>query len=171
MDNVGGSKLNNVLKAKEDLLKSPEELESEKKHIIAQRVGKLDLNSLSEGDLRVQAEVFQETLLKCFETIYLLGEKLKRQNYDSVELTKRAIQLEKSKSKNRTSNTVPTGMGGSIFAFVENNHPNAGTKISLFSRFERVMDRRTLAERRDIFEHPVEKEVKHEHVEIKKYDD
>lgn len=54
MDNVGGSKLNNVLKAKEDLLKSPEELESEKKHVIAQRVGKLDLNSLSEGDLRVQ---------------------------------------------------------------------------------------------------------------------
>ncbi len=31
-----------------------------------------------------------------------------------MELTKRAIQLEKSKSKTRTSNTVPTGMGGSM---------------------------------------------------------
>jgi len=30
----------------------------------------------------------------------------------------------------------------------------AGTKISLFSPFERVMDRRSLAERRDIYEHP-----------------
>ena len=54
MDNIGGSKLNNVLKAKEDLLKSPEELESEKRHVISQRVGKLDINGLSESDLRAQ---------------------------------------------------------------------------------------------------------------------
>ncbi len=54
MDNIGGSKLNNVLKAKEDLLKSPEELESEKKHAISQRVGKLNINGLNESDLRAQ---------------------------------------------------------------------------------------------------------------------
>ena len=54
MSEIGGSKLNNVLKAKEDLLKSPEELESEKKHIVAQRVGKLDLNGLSKEDLIAQ---------------------------------------------------------------------------------------------------------------------
>lgn len=54
MDNVGGSKLNNVLKAKEDLLKSPEELESEKKHVIASRVPKLDIDSLNQADLVAQ---------------------------------------------------------------------------------------------------------------------
>lgn len=54
MDSVGGSKLNNVLKAKEDLLKTPEELESEKRHVISERVGKLGLNGLSEADLRAQ---------------------------------------------------------------------------------------------------------------------
>jgi hypothetical protein len=54
MDNIGGSKLNNVLKAKEDLLKTPEELESEKKQVIASRMPKLDLNRLSEADLRAQ---------------------------------------------------------------------------------------------------------------------
>jgi len=151
---IGGSKLNNVLKAKEDLLKSPEELASEKKHTIAGRVPRLDIDGLNKDDLIAQCEVFHEQVLKTFEMVYLLGEKFKRQNYDSVELTKRAIQLEKSKSKNRSSNTVPTGMGGSIFAFVEQNHPNAGTKISLFSRFERVKDRRTLAERRDLFNNP-----------------
>lgn len=61
MDNVGGSKLNNVLKAKEDLLKTPEELESEKRHIVSERVGKLGLNGLSEADLRAQVNplVFQ----------------------------------------------------------------------------------------------------------------
>jgi len=45
--------------------------------------------------------------MKCFEMVYLLNEKYK-------QLTKRAIQLEKSKSKNRTSNTVATGLGGSM---------------------------------------------------------
>ena len=54
MSEIGGSKLNNVLKAKEDLLKSPEELESEKRHIVAQRVGKLSLNGLSQADLIAQ---------------------------------------------------------------------------------------------------------------------
>ena len=54
MDNVGGSKLNNVLKAKEDLLKSPEELESDKKHAISARVPKLDIDSLNQQDLVAQ---------------------------------------------------------------------------------------------------------------------
>jgi hypothetical protein len=51
---IGGSKLNNVLKAKEDLLKSPEELEAEKRHTIKTRVGKLDLNGLNQSDLVAQ---------------------------------------------------------------------------------------------------------------------
>ncbi len=106
MDNIGGSKLNNVLKAKEDLLKSPEELESEKRHTISQRVGKLDIN-MSENDLRAQVlknlylnltqktkikftyikcEVYYEALLKTFEMVYLLGEKFKRQQYDVKDL-------------------------------------------------------------------------------------
>jgi hypothetical protein len=55
---IGGSKLNNVLKAKEDLLKSPEELESEKRHIVANRVGKLDLNGLNQSDLVAQVYLF-----------------------------------------------------------------------------------------------------------------
>jgi len=66
MDNIGGSKLNNVLKAKEDLLKSPEELESEKKHAISQRVGKLNINGLNESDLRAQVlknKIFNQSFL------------------------------------------------------------------------------------------------------------
>jgi len=33
------------------------------------------------------------------------------------------------------------------------------------------LDRRSLAERRDVFEHPVEKQIKHEVAVVKKYDD
>ncbi len=54
MDNIGGSKLNNVLKAKEDLLKSPEELAVEKSTAIQNRVPKLALDGLSKADLQAQ---------------------------------------------------------------------------------------------------------------------
>ncbi len=40
------------------------------------------------------------------------------------------------------------------FPFIAENYTNAGAKISLFSRYERVTDRRTLAQRRDLFENP-----------------
>ena len=51
---VGGSKLNNVLKAKEDLLKTPEQLEQDKCEIIKGRLHKLELNGLSKADLIAQ---------------------------------------------------------------------------------------------------------------------
>jgi hypothetical protein len=51
---IGGSRLTNVLKAKEDLLKSPEQLESEKLDTIKNRTPKLDLNGLSKEDLQAQ---------------------------------------------------------------------------------------------------------------------
>ncbi len=54
MAEIGGSKLNNVLKAKEDLLKTPEQLEKDKRDIIASRLLKLDLNGLSKEDLIAQ---------------------------------------------------------------------------------------------------------------------
>ena len=63
VDNVGGSKLNNVLKAKEDLLKTPEELESEKQHAIKSRLPKLDLQGLSEADLKAQVKCSQKNLI------------------------------------------------------------------------------------------------------------
>ena len=43
--------MSNVLKANEDLLKTPEQLEEEKRHAIGQRVPRLDLNGKSKEDL------------------------------------------------------------------------------------------------------------------------
>lgn len=48
---AGGSKLSNVLKAKEDMQKSPEQLEKEKREIIASRLVRLDLNGKNKDDL------------------------------------------------------------------------------------------------------------------------
>lgn len=53
---IGGSKMNNVMKAKEDLLKSPEELANEKGNIIKSRLPKLDIEGLNKADLTAQVK-------------------------------------------------------------------------------------------------------------------
>jgi hypothetical protein len=52
-----GSAFSNVLKAKEDLQKSPEQLEQEKRSVIAQRVPALHLDGKTKQDL-VEKVVF-----------------------------------------------------------------------------------------------------------------
>lgn len=48
---ASGSAFSNVLKAKEDLQKSPEQLEQEKRSILAQRVPQLQLDGKTKEDL------------------------------------------------------------------------------------------------------------------------
>ena len=47
----GGSKLGNILKMKEDMLKSPEQLEQEKQEVIKSRLYKLDLDRKTKNGL------------------------------------------------------------------------------------------------------------------------
>ncbi len=46
-----GSAFSNVLKAKEDLQKSPEQLEQEKRSVLSQRVPQLQLDGKTKEDL------------------------------------------------------------------------------------------------------------------------
>jgi hypothetical protein len=48
---ASGSAFSNVLKAKEDLQKSPEQLEQEKRSILAQRIPQLQLDGKTKDDL------------------------------------------------------------------------------------------------------------------------
>ncbi len=79
---AGGSKLSNVLKAKEDMQKSPEQLEREKREIIASRLIKLDLDRKNKDDLIKEARKFYDTLVNLHSQIYDLTEKHDRQRYD-----------------------------------------------------------------------------------------
>jgi len=157
---LGGSKMVNIIKAKEDMNKSPEQLDSEKQDIIKSRLVRLKLDGETKDKLERQAKNFHELLGDLYDIIYDLNEKNDRQKYDMMELTKRAIQVEKGKSKTRKSNIVHTGLGGSIFPWLTDVSPNAPGKISLFSRYERVIDRRSFANRREIWEYDQEKERK-----------
>lgn len=145
------SKLSNILKAKEDMSKSPEQLEAEKKQIINQRLVPLDLNGKTKNGLAEVAQQFHEVLVKLYSSIYEMTEKQERQKYDMMELSERARQIEKGKAKTRKSNIVHTGLGGSVFTKTAENFPQAPGKISLFSRYERVTDRRSFSDRRTVF--------------------
>jgi hypothetical protein len=149
---AGGSKLSNVLKAKEDMQKSPEQLEREKREIISSRLISLDLNGKTKDDLVAEAERFYQVLINLHSQIYDLNEKHERQKYDMMELAERARQIEKGKAKTRKSNIVHTGLGGSVFSSINDKFPQAPQKISLFSRYERVTDRRTFKDRREVWE-------------------
>ena len=58
-----GSAFSNVLKAKEDLQKSPEQLEQEKRSVIAQRVPALQLDGKTKEDLIEKVASEQRWLL------------------------------------------------------------------------------------------------------------
>lgn len=51
MSELGGSKLTNIIKAKEDMNKSPEQLDIEKREIIKSRLVKLRLDGESQEKL------------------------------------------------------------------------------------------------------------------------
>ena len=48
---AGGSKMSNVLKASEDLLKTPEQLEEDKRHILSNRIPKMSLDGKGKDAL------------------------------------------------------------------------------------------------------------------------
>jgi hypothetical protein len=81
---LGGSRMSNVLKAKEDLLKSSEQLENEKREIIASRMVKLNLEGKRKDDLMKEAEDFYQILVNIHTQIYDLSEKHERQRYDVI---------------------------------------------------------------------------------------
>jgi len=155
---VGGSRMANVLKATEDLLKTPEQIADEKKAKLAERIPKLNVDGKSKNDLVDTVSAWFAQLTSTTFYIYDLGERQQRQKYDIAELAERGRQLERTKNKNK-SKSEPTGLGGPVFTKLAEFFPQAPAKISLYSRFERVIDRRSLAERREMFNHKLGEEV------------
>jgi hypothetical protein len=102
---MSDGKLSNVLKAKEDLLKSPEQLEQEKQEILKSRLVRLELDRADKNDLIEQvctcftyysllilinifsyfkAQKFYEILVNLHSQIYDMTEKQDKQKYEVV---------------------------------------------------------------------------------------
>lgn len=63
VSSAGGSKLSNILKAKADMLKSPEQLEDEKRDIISTRLVELRLDGRNKDDLIRQVKLIKKNYL------------------------------------------------------------------------------------------------------------
>merc|ERR1712112_560856 len=123
---VLGSKLSNILRYKEDSQKSKEQMDIEKQNIILSRIVPFGIEGLDYDGL------------------------CERQNYDMMELAERARQM--NREKRRKTPTGHTGLGGSVSTWIAEKYKEAPPKMSLFSKYERQKDRRTMTERRLIFE-------------------
>ncbi len=88
-----GSAFSNVLKAKEDLQKSPEQLEQEKRSVISQRIPALQIDGKSKEELAEKAKQLHNLLHQLHGAIYELSERFERQKYDVCNRRKCFFEL------------------------------------------------------------------------------
>merc|ERR1719427_444156 len=147
---VLGSKLSNILRYKEDSQKSKEQLDIEKQNIILSRIVPFGIEGLDYNGLCERAKALHQVIWNLEANCYDYQQKFERQNYDMMELAERARQM--NREKRRKTPTGHTGLGGSVFTWIAEKYKEAPPKMSLFSKYERQKDRRTMTERRLIFE-------------------
>lgn len=131
----------------EELQKSKEQLEEEKRAILAQRIQALALDGLKSDGLIQKAKELHEKLHKLMGEQYDQEQKFKRQQYDMIELSERARQM--NKGKNRSSMGVKVDES---FDRLADKFINAPPKIQLCSKYERHTDNRSYSERMTLFE-------------------
>jgi len=146
---VLGSKLSNILRYKEDSQKSKEQLDIEKQNIILSRIVPFGIEGLDYNGLVERAKFLHQTIWNLEANCYDYQQKFERQNYDMMELAERARQMNRGRRKAPTGHT---GLGGSVYSWIAERYKESPGKLSLFSKYERQKDRRTMTERRLIFE-------------------
>merc|ERR1719290_178864 len=146
---VLGSKLSNILRYKEDSQKSKEQLDIEKQNIILSRIIPFGIEGLDYNALVERAKALHQAIWNLEANCYDYQQKFERQNYDMMELAERARQMNRGRRKTPTGHT---GLGGSVYSWIAEKYKESPPKRSLFSKYERQKDRRTLVERRLIFE-------------------
>ncbi|GAB1598329.1 troponin T, skeletal muscle-like isoform X24 [Argonauta hians] len=141
--------------SKEDMQKSKEQLEEEKRAILAQRIQPLNIDGLNAEKLREKAKEMHDHLRKLASDKFDCEENYKRQQKDLIELAERARQLSKGKGK-KTSGEVQRV--DDSFDSLADKYAGCPPKILLHSKYERLTDHRSYVERKDLYE-KVSKEV------------
>ncbi|CAH8631397.1 unnamed protein product [Dicrocoelium dendriticum] len=127
---------------KEEVTKSKEQLEAERKAIIEQRVPPLNISGMTVEQLKAKAKELHDLLFRIEGENYDLGQRFKRQSYDMQELAERARQMNK---------------GGKARAIPNELDPRAAKfsgippMVVMYSQYERVKDPRSFTERRVVF--------------------
>ncbi|EUB63044.1 Troponin T [Echinococcus granulosus] len=122
----------------EEVQKSKEQLEAERKAILEQRIQPLQIDGLNGEQLRAKAKELNDIILRLEGDKYDLEQRFSRQSYDaSFQLDKRGTKVQ----------NTPDPLAAKISGLPP--------KISMYSEYERVKDHRSFSERQGVFSGPL----------------
>jgi len=136
------AKMGNVVRAKEDMSKSKEQLEEEKRAILKQRIEPLSVEGLNIEQLIGKAKEIHQKIYNLESEKYDLEERFKRQQYDMMELAERARQMNKGKKK---------GAHQTEHDKLAEKYSGIPPKVPLVSKYEKNLDRRSFADKLKMF--------------------
>jgi len=134
--------------SKEDMQKSKEQLEEEKKAILAQRIVPLEISGMDIEKLKEKAKELHDHLRKLAGDRFDHEENYKRQQKDLIDLAERARQMSKGKGKKTGSDIQRVDES---FDKLADKYAGCPPKILLHSKYERLTDHRNYDERRDLY--------------------
>ncbi|TGZ58508.1 hypothetical protein CRM22_009605 [Opisthorchis felineus] len=127
---------------KEEVTKSKEQLEAERRSIIDQRVPPLNVSGMSVEQLKAKAKELHDLLFRIEGENYDLGQRFKRQSYDMQELAERARQM----NKGGKARAIPNELDARAAKF-----SGIPPMVVMYSQYERVKDPRSFSDRRTVF--------------------
>lgn len=139
MGNTAMDKLMNVAAARGEMGKTKEQLEDDKRISLSFRIKPLEIEGLAVDQLKEKAKELWEQVIKLETEKYDLEERQKRQDYDLKELSERQRQINRNKAMKKGLD--PDALLG--------RHP---PKISVASKYERRVDRRTYGDKKGLFD-------------------
>ncbi|KAL3843190.1 hypothetical protein ACJMK2_021140 [Sinanodonta woodiana] len=152
MKRMGPKKPNYVITKKEDgeeveeeepkkEVKSKEQMEQEKRAILAQRIHPLELDSLDSAKLQEKAKSLHEHIRNLVSQQYDLQQTFQRLQYDMIEMAERARQMAKSRR------ALASAQVDESFDRLADKYTGAPPKIQVKSKYERDMDQQTFADK------------------------
>lgn len=130
--------------------KSKEQIEAEKRAILAQRTPKLEIAGFDSGKLTEKAKELHNLIVRLESEKYDLEKRFKAQQFDMMELAERA----------RSMNKVGRGglkriqMGEDEVDKMSERFAGCPSKIVMYSEYERQKDKRSYGERHELYHGP-----------------
>ena len=129
---------------------SREQMEQERKAILAQRIQPLEVDGADEAKLKSKAESLHKEILRLEGEKYDLEKRFREQQTDMLEMAERARNINKVGKTGLKRVTLKEDERDTI----QEKFSGAPSKIELYSRFERQPDKRAYKEKFTVFSGP-----------------
>lgn len=130
--------------------KSKEQLEAEKKAILAQRITPLSIDGLDAGKLAEKARELHKVIVRLESEKYDHEKRFKAQQVDMMELAERARQA----NKVGRGGLKRVQVGTDDVDEVQARFSGAPAKIEMYSKYERQTDKRPYSEKKCVYGGP-----------------